>query len=47
MRSGTGLSTYYAKSSGWIGLVIPGALWLAGTVVACFVLKPRYKPEVR
>ena len=31
------LTTYYNISSGYIGLIIPGALWLIGAVALCFV----------
>ena len=31
------LTVYYNMSSGYIGLVIPGALWLLGAAVLTFV----------
>lgn len=37
------LTAYYNTSSGWIGLVIPGALWLIGAIVLTFVPQA-YKP---
>lgn len=33
----TALTTYYNLSTGYIGLVIPGALWVLGCIVLTFV----------
>jgi len=36
-----GLAIYYQLSTGWVGLLVPGVLWLVGTIAISFV------PQVR
>jgi APA family basic amino acid/polyamine antiporter len=38
-----GLAVYYQLSTGWVGLLVPGALWLVGTFAIMFVPQA-YKP---
>ena len=37
------LSIYYEKSSGWVGLMVPGILWIIGVVALFFCPQVRHR----
>ena len=42
-----GLAVYYEKSFGWVGIAVPGILWLIGGVALMFVPQvPQPQPHV-